>query len=107
MSSPLSCLSIGVKAEFMHQFADAQLIGWIALIRVRVSRVVQDDIEYDEESLLMCRIHQLTKFIVGVEGIISQARLGAKKVVNAVAVIGMRVKRKILENRTKPDRACT
>jgi len=68
-------------------------------------RVVQDNIENNEQVLLMGGIHERAEFVVCCGGIVGEARLGADEVVDAIAVICVWVELKILEHRAEPDRS--
>src|SRR6266516_937087 len=84
---------------------DAILFVQIADISEAIAGVVQDDIEDDVQAGLMSSINQITKFIVGPFGVIGKPRLGAKKIVDAVAVVSALLRLEILKHRTEPDGA--
>ncbi len=69
----------------------AELVLRIALVGEHVAHVVQNDIENDVSSLRVRRIHQLAQLVVRVRRILGKPRLCAQKVVNTIAMIGVKV----------------
>ena len=101
--APLNRLRRGVKAGLRSLVVDAELVCRIALVCECVSRVVQDNIEDNEQVLLVGGIHEGAEFVVSGGGLVGEARLGADEVVDSVAVIRVGIELKILEHRTQPD----
>ena len=103
--APLNRLGRSVKAGLRSLVVDAELVCRIALVGKCVARVVQHNIEDNEQALLVGCIHEGAEFVVSGGRIVGEARLGADEVVDSVAVIRVWIEGEILQHRTEPDRS--
>src|SRR5215471_17200131 len=94
-----------MEARLCTAIVDTELIARVTLIRERIARVVENDVEYYEQVQMMRRIHQLPQFVVGEQRILRESRFRGDEVVNAITVVGIRIKLKVLQNRAEPNGA--
>ena len=93
-----------MKAGLRSLVVDAELVCRIALVGKCVARVVQHNVEDNEQILLVGCIYKGAEFVVSGGRIVGEARLGGDEVVDTVAVICVWIEGKVLEHRTQPDR---
>ena len=82
-------------------------VGRGAFVQKCRADMVQHDVEHDVKARGVRRVDQIAQFVIGAVGMLREARLGAQKVMNAVAVVTAVFAGQVPERRAHPDGAGT